>query len=139
MDARNLRESLFEKLSNQYADGTSVAVVPPEKRQLKSICDHLIRLLNTRQGTLSHLPDYGMPDIAEVYRGLPASLDELKNTIVHVVEKYEPRLEKIRIADVSFDPLKSRIAFKINAMIKNRGHIVITTTIASTGQAYVVS
>ena len=48
------RESLFEKLSNQYADGTPLAAVPRERRHVKSICDHLSRLLNTREGTLAH-------------------------------------------------------------------------------------
>ena len=133
------RESLFEKISGQYADGTPVTAVPAEKRYIKSICDHLCRLLNTRQGTLSHIPDYGMPDIAEIYRGLPGSLVDLQNTVTRVVEKYEPRLEKVKVRNVSFDPLNSRIDFELSAVIKNSGRVVITTTFASTGEASVVS
>ena len=120
-------------------DGTPLTAVPAEKRLIISLCDHLFRLLNTRRGTLSHLPDYGMPDIAQIYRGLPKSLDELKDTISKVVEKYEPRLEKVRVSPMPFDPLKSKISFKLSAFVKNSERIYIKTTFASTGQANVIS
>jgi type VI secretion system protein len=76
----HLPASLFEKLADQYADGTPINVVPPEYRRAKSIADHLWRMFNTRQGSLSHLPDYGLPDITEIYRKLPTSLKDLEQT-----------------------------------------------------------
>src|SRR3954465_3709407 len=92
-----LSESLFEKLADQYADGTKIDAVPAEYRRAKSIADHLWRMFNTRQGTIPHLPEYGFPDISEIYRKLPASLKELEQTILNLTAKYEPRLERVRI------------------------------------------
>jgi type VI secretion system protein len=132
-----LRESLFEKLSNQYTDGTPLSAVPQEKRLVKSICDHLYRLLNTRQGTLSHMPDYGLPDTAQVYRSLPESLEELKATIARVIEKYEPRLERVKATAQPFNPLEFRMIFEISAYIKNGQRIYLSTSFASSGEAYV--
>ena len=138
MAAQRLRESLFEKLSNQFADGTPLTAIAQEKRCIKSICDHLSRLLNTRQNTLAHMPDYGLPDIAQVYRSLPGSFEELKDNIVRVVEKYEPRLERIRVNAMPFNPLDFRIVFEISAYIKNGQRIYFNTTFASSGEASVL-
>jgi len=62
-----------------------------------SIRTHLSRLLNARQGSLTHLPDYGLPDVAEIYQCLPYSIDDLISAIKTCIEKYEPRLHNVQI------------------------------------------
>ncbi|MEO6094149.1 MAG: type VI secretion system baseplate subunit TssE [Fibrobacteria bacterium] len=132
-----LSESLFEKLADQYADGTSISTVPQEFRRAKSIADHLWRMFNTRQGALPHLPGYGLPDISEIYRKLPASLKELENTILTLVSKYEPRLERVRIRPLPTTPLEFKLCFELSASIKGGERISFQTSFNTTGETQV--
>ena len=58
-----------------------------------SLTDHLIQLLNTRQGSLLHMPDYGLPDLGAIYQNLPYSLGHFKQQLSILLDKYEPRLK----------------------------------------------
>lgn len=78
--------ALLDILTGEYKD--------PE---FCSIRAHLSRLLNARQGSLTHLPDYGLPDVAEIYQGLPYSIDDLISAVKTTIEKYEPRLHNVQI------------------------------------------
>lgn len=63
----------------------------------ESIRDHLVILLNTRKGSIAHLPDYGLPDLSDIYKGYPESLHDLAAEIKGTVTKYEPRLSHVKI------------------------------------------
>ena len=130
-------ESLFEKLADQYADGTAVSTVPPAYRRAKSIADHLWRMFNTRQGTIPHMPDYGLPDISEIYRKLPASLKELETTILNLTSKYEPRLERVRIRPIATQPSEFRLAFELTASMKGGDRIAFQTSFTTSGETKV--
>lgn len=132
-----LPESLFEKLADQYADGTAVSTVPVAFRRAKSIADHLWRMYNTRQGTIPHMPDYGLPDISEIYRKLPSSLKELETTILNLTAKYEPRLEKVRIRPLQTTPQEFRLAFELTATVRGGDRIAFQTSFTSTGETKV--
>jgi type VI secretion system protein len=134
---RHLPESLFEKLADQYADGTPIDVVPKEFRRAKSIADHLWRMFNTRQGSLPHLPDYGLPDISEIYRRLPGSLKDMEQTLLALTAKYEPRLEKVRIRPVQTAPHEFRLAFELTAMMKGGERIAFQTSFSTSGETKV--
>jgi hypothetical protein len=43
-----------------------------------SVQENVRRILNTRAGALKHLPDYGLPDLTNVYKELPGSSHALK-------------------------------------------------------------
>jgi type VI secretion system protein len=133
----NLPESLFEKLADQYADGTAISAVPHAYRRAKSIADHLWRMFNTRQGALPHLPDYGLPDISEIYRKLPASLKELETTIMTLVTKYEPRLDRVRIRPLPTQPNEFRLSFELSASVKGGERISFQTSFTTTGETHV--
>ncbi|MDJ0838739.1 MAG: type VI secretion system baseplate subunit TssE [Acidobacteriota bacterium] len=62
-----------------------------------SIQEHLVHLLNIRQGRTQHLEDYGLPDIHEIYYNLPGSLKNLAERIEKTIKKYEPRLSGVRV------------------------------------------
>lgn len=57
-----------------------------------SIRDHLRRLFNARRGSLTHLPHFGMPDIAALYLELPYTSDRIMTSIRQCVIDFEPRL-----------------------------------------------
>ncbi len=132
------QESFLEKLTGVYIDGTPVGTVPSEQRLLKSITDHLSRLLNTRQGSLQHLPDYGVPDIAQIYRGLPASFNQLRFTVLELIQKYEPRLERMKMTLLPFKPEELKIAFQLSGYFKGGHAVVFQTSFSSSGEAAVL-
>jgi type VI secretion system protein len=136
-DRSHLSESLFEKLADQYADGTPISVVPREYRRSKSIADHLWRMFNTRQGSIPHLPDYGLPDITEIYRKLPASLKELETTILSLCHKYEPRLDRVRIRPIPTLPTEFKLSFELSASIKGGERISFQTSFKTSGETNV--
>ena len=130
-------ESLFEKLADQYADGTPISAVPPEYRRAKSIADHLWRMFNTRQGSIPHMGDYGLPDITEIYRKLPASLKELETTILTLTNKYEPRLERVRIRPLPTQPHEFKLSFELSATVKGGDRISFQTNFNTSGETSV--
>ena len=134
----SLSEGLFEKLADRYADGTHISNVPPEYRRSKSIADHLWRMFNTRQGSVPQLPDYGLPDISEIYRNLPMSLKELEQNVLTLCSKYEPRLERVRIRPITTLPLEFKICFELSAVVKGGERIFLQTNFNSSGETNVL-
>ena len=130
---RYSNESLFEKLSGHFYDGSSISTVSSQNRIAKSISDHLTRLLNTRRGTIPHIPDYGLSDISDIYNRLPNSKLELKDEILNAIQKFEPRLKRVRIEILDFEPADFRIKLKIVATIRNGERIVLQSNVRSNG------
>ena len=50
-----------------------VDAISEEDQVILSIMDNIRRILNSRAGTLKHLPDYGLPDMSKIIQGLPGS------------------------------------------------------------------
>ena len=69
----------------------------PPSSLYEAIKDHLVLLLNTRRGAISHLPDYGLPDLSDIYKGYPESLHYLGAEIKRTIERFEPRLVQLKI------------------------------------------
>lgn len=89
--------SLYEKLLGNFQDGSDLDDWDEHTQLLLSVMDNIRVILNSRQGALKHLPDYGLPDLSMVYRHLPASAHMLRQHIAMVLLKYEPRLRAIDI------------------------------------------
>ncbi|HEX4963766.1 MAG TPA: type VI secretion system baseplate subunit TssE [Thermoanaerobaculia bacterium] len=102
---------------------------------------HLALLLNTRQGALQNLPDYGLPDVSSFYSDYPASLGELRALIERLVRKYEPRLLSPRVRLVGSDAREFRVSFLITGEIEvdeeKMTRVQYRTTISSSGHAAV--
>jgi len=62
-----------------------------------SIGKHLTLLLNSRKGTLAHLPEYGLPDITSIYQNLPHSIHSFVESIRKTIMQYEPRLQNVKV------------------------------------------
>lgn len=89
--------SLYELLLQNFAGELDLHRVREEDQPLLSVLDNLQRILNCRAGTLSHLPDYGLPDMSQILHGMPGSAHGLMGTMTQVLLKYEPRLADVRI------------------------------------------
>ncbi len=131
--------SFFEKLTGTFACGRPVAAVPPEKQLTQSIAGYLCRYYNTRQGSLVHLPEYGLPDVAQLIRTLPGSLSALQECLSKDVLRYEPRLSKFSIRPLPFNPLNSEIIFELSAVTIKGTPLKLKAICASSGQVKVLS
>ena len=82
--------SLYDILVGQftseadYVDNVSSANfdnMSEEKKLRQSIIENLHMVLRTRQGSVQHLPDFGMPDILQMYFNSGNSIDPIRKQI----------------------------------------------------------
>ncbi len=132
-----MHEGLFEKLMGGYADGTPLRAVPASSRRLRSVVDHIQRLLETRKGSLVHRPDLGMPDIGDLYRRLPGSAQEIQTELEQLLRRHEPRLDNVRVQFQEFDPAHARIRFRISGMLKGMGRLQLESAFFPSGRGEV--
>ncbi|PTU32887.1 type VI secretion system baseplate subunit TssE [Stenotrophobium rhamnosiphilum] len=111
--------SLYDMLLG-HIDGVSLDDHDSNTLEIMSVLENLRRILNTRAGTLKHLPNYGLPDLTMVYRNLPASIHQLKAQIEATLLVYEPR---IRAIDVEVTPTEPgmMISYEMTCHLKKRG------------------
>jgi type VI secretion system protein len=128
-------ESLFEKISGHFLDGSAVQGIGKSELHIKSISDHLYRLLNTRKDTLIHKPDYGMPDMADLYRKLPASAPQIEEELADLIEKYEPRIERPKVKMKPFNALNFRLEIEVTGYLRNGHRIQLETFFTQNGAA----
>jgi type VI secretion system protein len=126
-----MEAGLIDVLNGQFLSGLSVHDVDKPQLRVLSILDNLNRLFNTRRGAIDHLPDYGLPDITQVYRDLPYSVEGLRQSIKAAVERYEPRLRRVRVEHEKGDPYAMRITFLLSAEMMRGQKVQFQTTFAS--------
>jgi len=78
-----------------------------------SILRHLHVLLNARQGESICVPDYGIPDITEVNHAFPGSVGDMQRAIQASIEKFEPRLGKVRVKQVASEVEDLELRFEV--------------------------
>ncbi len=133
MNVGNTVSTLFDVLTGNNKN------VFDETALHKSIQNHLMLLLNTRQGSLQHLPNYGIPDLQHIYQGLPNSLNSFSHRLSKIIEQYEPRLTQVIIQNRPVQQNNCIIYFEIRAQIKLGGQIFFDTYFMSGGNALIES
>ena len=122
---------LFDALTGRFADDSRLSDVPEGDHRLKSIIGNLGRLFNTRRGTLLHVPEFGLPDITNVSRAAPAEVEAIRRAIRESVERFEPRLDRVRVDQDASDPASPSLVFLLSAEIAQFGKVQFQTTIRS--------
>lgn len=90
--------SLYEMLTGHFAGDLPLDAVSENEQVILSVLDNIQRILNSRAGSVAHLPDYGLPDMNTILQGMPGTAHELIDIIAGVLLKYEPRLLSLDIA-----------------------------------------
>jgi type VI secretion system protein len=132
-----MEASIFDVLSGQFIDDRPVASVRTDRHRMLSVMSNLNRLFNTRQGSVRHLPDYGLPDIMTIYRDAPTSFDVLRRAVKSAIETYEPRLRRVRVERRDTDPHAMRLVFIVSAELQNGERVRFETTFGSQESARV--
>jgi type VI secretion system protein len=126
-----MEASIFDVLTGGFVEDRPLASVSEERHRFLSVMSNLNRLFNTRQGSVKHLPDYGLPDISSVYREAPRSIDELRRSIKDVVRKYEPRLRRVHVEHQDTDEFDMRLVFLLTAELDDGRRVQFQTTFES--------
>ncbi len=127
-----MEAGLIDVLNGRFLNGMELEEVDADEQRKLSIMDNLTRMFNSRRGSIAHLPDYGLPDITQVYRELPYSVEGLRKAIKEGVEKYEPRLRRVRVDHYKDDnPYSMRITFILSAELLKGQKVQFQTTFTS--------
>ena len=94
---------------------------PDPKRMVDSIVRHLERILNTRWGSAQIADDYGIPDLTDLRSGLPDAVRDLERAIRNTIQKYEPRLEAVRVKFIPQEETILTVSFQIVARLAVEG------------------
>ena len=89
---------LMERLMSDPGESDKKSAYMNANVLIASIKGHLLRILNTRQGTVSIDKGYGVPDFSK----LPGNFDSpetesMRIYIAAMVERYEPRLKGVEV------------------------------------------
>ncbi len=110
---------LLEGIMGRYLSGDPL---PSYGGKVQSIKEHLAILLNTRRGSIPHLPDYGLPDSSQVSMNDRIAIAKFGKDIEETVKKYEPRLVRVRVRPMEQNPesiADFRLGFLLEARVIN--------------------
>lgn len=128
--------SLYEMLLGNFAGGLNLHQVSEEDQVILSVLDNMQRILNCRAGTLSHLPDYGLPDMSKILQGMPNTAHSLLTTLSHTLLKYEPRLKKIKVILLP-QSAPGQLEYGIDAELKEFGLVHFGTAFMPEGRVLI--
>ncbi|KQQ56026.1 type VI secretion system lysozyme-like protein [Pseudomonas sp. Leaf127] len=131
-----LNPSLYETLLQNFDGELDLHHVAEPHQPVLSVLDNLRRILNSRAGTLAHLPDYGLPDMGQVLQGLPASAHTLMTTMLATLRKYEPRLADLQIELLPGAPV-GHLHYALDVRLKGGEWVTFGTTLGPEGRVLV--
>lgn len=103
-----------------------------------SILEHLSLLLNTRQGSLAHMPDYGLPEYN--VRSFDSHAHQVfLMDIKALIEKFEPRIEALGIEKVQGDTTNGVLQVTLNARLLQGEGILVDALLLGDGSVKVSS
>lgn len=131
-----LNPSLYEMLLQNFDGALDLYRVGEEDQHTLSVLDNLQRILSSRAGTLSHLPDYGLPDMGLILQGLPATAHGLMRTMADTLLKYEPRLAAVSI-ELLPQVQPGHLEYALDIQLKGGKRVTFGTTLAPEGKVLV--
>lgn len=128
--------SLYETLLQNFTGELELHQVREQDQLILSVLDNLQRILASRAGSLSHLPDYGLPDMGQVLQGLPAAAHGLIGALTHTLLKYEPRLADLQVRLLP-QTQPGHLEYSLDVRLGNGEQATFGTTLAPTGKVLV--
>ena len=104
---------------------------------MESVRRHLGRLLNARHGMSEALPDYGLPALTDLVIGSGDYTQRVLEAIRIAIEKYEPRLRRVKVERVLDEDEKHTVSFRVEAnLVSQTGEhrVCYETLVTGNGQ-----
>jgi len=131
--------SLFERLEKKRASIYSMNI--DHQSMIESVKSNLQQMLNVREGSVSSLPDYGMPDFNDLVYEFPDAIYQLQVAIRQFLLKYEPRIEDVLVSYVPDSSQPLQLRYQVDVRLKfapmDAGDFQFETVITGSGQAFV--
>ena len=131
--------SLLERLRDPRADADRSPTVNTAVLA-ESVLDHLRNMMNSRHGIAITVPDYGIPDLADLVHSFPEAIALMRREIRSSIEKYEPRLRNVSISHVPDADDPFHLNFDIRAELvtdRDKTTVAFRTTLDAAGRAAV--
>lgn len=138
-NAGGMNIALFEAVTGRFMNGEPVTDPDSDEARLHSVLDYLTRLFNTRRGSVAHLPDYGLPDVGEVYAEMPTSLQGFKRALVETTRRYEPRIDNVDCRVEQVSDAEFRLQAVLTARMVEGRSMRVRAVFSSAGKAEVTS
>ena len=129
-------QSLYDMLLG-HIDGEALDDHSDNTLEILSVQANIRRILNTRAGALKHIPDYGLPDLTNVYRNLPASVHDLRNQMESTLLKFEPRLHSVGVEIIDNPDPGLLASFTMVCHLKKAGLVRFGTYFEPPGRMHV--
>jgi type VI secretion system protein len=108
---------------------------------VRSVIEHLRRLLNTRQGSVQIDTLFGIPDFTNIAGGLSAgSMHEIEEEICRMVRKYEQRLQspQVSLDLLASDALSINFSLRGTLDVDNRAiPLQLSTIVKENGKVHI--
>jgi type VI secretion system protein len=109
---------LLERVS-YWERGPDRSNQTPAETLVRSICAHLLRLLNTRQGSVPLDPLFGVPDLTNIAGGLSSGATaDIEQELRRVVGQYEPRLKNPSVSATQQSGDILALAFSLSGVVE---------------------
>ena len=131
-----LNPSLYEMLLQNFDGDLDLHQISEEDQHTLSVLDNMQRILNSRAGTLAHLPDYGLPDMGQILQGLPATAHGLMRSMQETLTRYEPRLTAVNIQLLP-QTQPGHLEYSLDVQLKSGRQVMFGTTLAAEGKILV--
>ncbi|NWA62203.1 type VI secretion system baseplate subunit TssE [Pantoea sp. B9002] len=128
--------SLYDILYGNFEGDLELERVSEENQVILSVLDNMLRILNSRAGSLAHLPDYGLPDMTRILQGMPGTAHQLMHTLSGVLLKYEPRLKRIDVVMLE-QTQPGELRYAIDAELKDVGLVRYGTAFMPEGRVLI--
>jgi type VI secretion system protein len=128
--------TLFERLARPKAQTTPTTVENPGET-VRSVLQHLQKMLNSRQGHAPAQMDYGILDPSEVVHALPEAVGRLQRSIRECISRYEPRLTSVQVIPVESERDPFILHFQIVgqlATVRERVPVCFDTLVDPSGR-----
>jgi len=82
------------------------------------VVQHIVRLLNTRQGSCLTCPDYGLIEVSELLYDFPDAAGIMQRALKNTIQAYEPRLKNVQVRQIKVElPGDASLQFEITAQL----------------------
>lgn len=125
--------SLYEALLMNFSGELDLHSVPEHEQPVLSVLDNLQRILNGRAGSLAHVPDYGLPDMAGLLHGVPAASHDMACALRATLLKYEPRLTAVHVRELP-QAKPGHWEYALDVTLAGGAHACFATTLGPEGR-----
>ncbi|WP_369311344.1 type VI secretion system baseplate subunit TssE [Providencia rettgeri] len=125
--------SLYEMLTGYFSGGLPIDTVDANEQVIISVMENIRRILNSRAGSIKHLPDYGLPDMSKMIQGLPGTAHNIMEVLSTTLLKYEPRIKTLSLVLLPQETFGS-LRYTLNVELHQQGLIRYGTEFVPDGR-----